>query len=75
MYCPETIKVCNDALFICHHGDGDVHWKYRPLRERINPLRYEIGFIRKERGGYRFYINKDGRWQLRLSEWLWRLSH
>lgn len=60
MYCPETIKVWNSALYICHHGKGDISWEYRPLAERWNLLRYEVGFIRRRNGGYAVRINRGG---------------
>lgn len=67
MYCPETIKVCNDLAYIVHHGAGDVPWEYRSLAERWNPLRWEISLWRKPRGGYRVRLNYDGGWGRAIS--------
>lgn len=71
MYCPETIFICNNFLYVRHNGKGDVRWKWRPRQERYNIFRWEIGIFRKRYGGYRIKINEKGRANIILSNFIW----
>lgn len=74
MFCPETYRLNTRLLTVIHHGDGDVEWHHRPRAERWNPLRYEAGLIAKYRGGYVMRINRGGRWNLHVSNAIWRIK-
>ena len=72
MYCPETIVFDHLRLFIVHHGRGDIRWKLRPLTERWNPLRYEIGLRTSKYGPVRWRINRDGKLATKWSNFTYR---
>jgi len=73
MYCPESVMRSSAYLWICHYGKGDIDWNLRPLSERINPLRYEIGIRTEKWCKPRFYINRKGCLSSHLSNLTWRL--
>lgn len=72
MFCPHSCVVSTRWLGITRHERADYH-RGAPLRERANPLRYEIGLGRNPMGGRRWVINRGGRWHLKLSNLTWRL--
>jgi hypothetical protein len=70
MFCPETTFACNRFISIWHNGNSDIQWKYRSLKERLNPLRWSVFLIRKKRG-YLIRINRDGRLNFHWSNFVW----
>lgn len=63
MNCPEYYVLSNDALTIIHWQHADVRREYIGLREKLNPLRYEIR-VGRYFWRLRFVINEDA--------WMWR---
>lgn len=70
MYCPESSFVCNKWVSIYHNGNGDIRWERRPIKERLNPLRWSLLIFRRQRGGYRIRINRQGRFELHRSNFV-----
>ena len=51
MYCPSTILVNNNWLWVHLKTDGDFYkLRHIPLKNWINPKRYEIGIGGKRNG-------------------------
>jgi len=70
MYCPETIFVSHRLLFVYHYGVGDTDWNRRPLRERLNPLRWTVVIGPRPKRCLR--INKDAKLNLALSNFIYK---
>lgn len=60
MFCPESYIYNGRFITLVHYGHGDVSWKYRPLMERYNLLRYEIRFRTGEYNKILLRINRKG---------------
>lgn len=79
MYCPSNIILNSRFLWIELHTDGDYTGLSNvPIRQRLNPLRYEIGMgprvpIKGTPSVRRLIvINNDGRWNLLWSNFKWK---
>ncbi|MDE1914726.1 MAG: hypothetical protein KGJ57_17495 [Sphingomonadales bacterium] len=60
MFCEKSVIHNSSYVYVAHCGRGDVAWRYRPLAERWNPLRYEIGIRADKRRGPVVWINRHG---------------
>lgn len=59
MYCPSTILVNNNWLWVHLKTDGDFYkLRHIPLKNWINPKRYEIGIGGKRNGKRPIMINR-----------------
>ena len=64
MNCRHTILACNRFIYIKINTRADYNYKSQiTLKEWLQLWRYEIGFISKKTGGYKWWINK--------SEFIW----
>lgn len=71
MFCPETIVFNRRWLIICRHEESDYHVA-TPLREVLNPLRYEFCF--RPGTPHRWYVNKDARLHVAVDNLVYRLK-
>jgi len=62
MFDPSTVKINTKLVIIIHHGSYDRCWKYIPLAEKLNPLRWSITFFPPSK----WTINNNG-WMNRYS--------
>ena len=59
MYCPSTILVNNNWLWVHLKTDGDFIFKrHIPITHWFNPFRYEIGLGGQRNSGRKFWINR-----------------
>lgn len=79
MHCPSNIILNSRFLWIEIHTDGDFNgFTEVPARQRINPLRYQIGIgpnlpIKGTPSVRRLIIlNKNGRWNIAWSNFRWK---
>lgn len=75
MHCPESIIFRSKPLTITHYATTDfISWDRVPLRQKLNPLRYELRFWRWSRGMALIVVNEEGRAALALAETIYRLK-
>ena len=74
MHDEKSVFAWEGRIWIAHNGRGDIRWEYRPLTERLNPLRYEVGLRWPHRNApVRWCINRNGKWHRAFSNLTWRL--
>lgn len=77
MRCDSNIVVKRDSILIMLHTRGDYNFSHQvPLKQRLNPLNYEVIFrkaIYENGGSYKHYfvINKDKKWGIKLSNFIY----
>lgn len=74
MYCPHSIVYSGKHLHIVIHTRGDYYGGI-PLREKLNPLRYEVFIFSTSRPypkRWRVRINNKGRWEIKRSNFVWK---
>ena len=77
MYCPETIKFSTEHLSIIHYARTDyIQWKYVPLSEKLNLLRYEIIINPKgyNQDAKQIRINREGMWAVKFSNVIYQIK-
>lgn len=72
MYCPHKVKLNTRYIYIVRHEKGDYHCG-TPWKQRINPFRYQIS-IRNKYNTKRFTINKNGRFHINVSNFIYKVK-
>ncbi len=76
MYCPSTILVNNDYLWVCLITDGDyIYKRFIPKTFWINPVRYEIGLGGCKNGKRKFFVNRGHKYFLPVVNTLYKIRN
>ena len=72
MFDPSEVVLDRWRIWVCRYCRTD-YAQGSPLRERLNPLRYEIGLRPSRYGPVKWRINRRGQWAVRWSNFLYRM--
>lgn len=74
MYCPDYNILRSKYLVLTMYSDRDVPSEFVPRSQWINPLQYEAVILPKayNQDAIHLVINKNGRFNTKLSNWLYK---